>query len=369
MNQKIKNICITILFVSFLTVIGVLNLLLPDQDISSFERRRLDQVPSGTWTSLLSEDIFTEYEEYFLDQFVARDQFRALTALSKYYLLGLKDNNDIYLYKDKVYKIEYPLRESSIQSAAQKFNMISEKYLKDLNLYYSIIPDKNYFGAKPSGHLSMDYDNLLKLYKTNMDQMQYIDLLSLLEDDDYYSTDLHWKQENLLPVAKKLQSAMKSLSHDVLGYYNQKEYTPFYGAYYGHSALPVRPDVLTYLSNDTINKAKFYDHLTKTYHPVYTTEELQSIDSYNVFLGGPKALLTVENPQNKSGKHLYLFRDSYSSSLAPLLLESYSKITLIDLRYIKASMLTDYITFEKGADALFLYGIQVLNQSAMLRVE
>ncbi len=56
----------------------------------------------------------------------------------------------------------------------------------------------------------------------------------------------------------------------------------------------MRPDVLTYLSNDTINKAKFYDHLTKTYHPVYTTEELQSIDSYNVFLGGPKALLTVD---------------------------------------------------------------------------
>ena len=32
--------------------------------------------------------------------------------------------------------------------------------------------------------------------------MEYIDITKLLAKDDYYRTDSHWKQENILPVAE-----------------------------------------------------------------------------------------------------------------------------------------------------------------------
>ncbi|MDD3265443.1 MAG: hypothetical protein PHH02_05960, partial [Dehalococcoidales bacterium] len=61
------------------------------------------------------------------------------------------------------------------------------------------------------------------------------------------------------------------------------------------------------------------------------------------------------------------FRDSFASSIAPLLLEGYSKITMIDLRYITTDLAGELVEFKAGYDVLFLYGTQVLNNSAMLR--
>lgn len=57
-----------------------------------------------------------------------------------------------------------------------------------------------------------------------------------------------------------------------------------------------------------------------------------------------------------------LFRDSFGSSIAPLFLENYSKITLVDLRYISKDVLENYIEFDKQ-DVLFLYSTLVLNQN------
>lgn len=64
------------------------------------------------------------------------------------------------------------------------------------------------------------------------------------------------------------------------------------------------------------------------------------------------------------GKELLLFRDSFGSSIAPLLLENYSKITLIDLRYLSKDILENYIEFE-NQDVLFLYSTLVLNQNVL----
>ena len=68
----------------------------------------------------------------------------------------------------------------------------------------------------------------------------------------------------------------------------------------------------------------------------------------------------------KTDKELIVFRDSFASSLTPLLLEQYSNITLIDLRYISASKLNDVVDFKKG-DVLFLYSTMIINQSVMLK--
>ena len=91
------------------------------------------------------------------------------------------------------------------------------------------------------------------------------------------------------------------------------------------------------------------------------------MDSYDVFLSGAKALITIDNPEGDSNKELILFRDSFGSSIAPLLLEGYSKITLVDLRYISTDLLGNYIDFSLNQDVLFLYNTQVINNSYMLK--
>ena len=91
------------------------------------------------------------------------------------------------------------------------------------------------------------------------------------------------------------------------------------------------------------------------------------MDPYDVFLGGARALITIENESAASERELIIFRDSFASSLAPLLLPGYARITLVDLRYMRADLLPDYLTFHEQQDVLFLYSTQVLNNSAMLR--
>lgn len=67
-----------------------------------------------------------------------------------------------------------------------------------------------------------------------------------------------------------------------------------------------------------------------------------------------------------SSKELVLFRDSFGSSIAPLLLEGYSKITLVDIRYIHPDYLEQYMDFT-DCDVLFLYSTLVLNNSDTLK--
>lgn len=81
-----------------------------------------------------------------------------------------------------------------------------------------------------------------------------------------------------------------------------------------------------------------------------------------MFLGGSKSLLTIENPCASGNRELILFRDSFGSSLAPLLAEGYARVTLVDIRYISPALLSRYVDFH-GKDVLFLYSTSVLNHS------
>ena len=93
-----------------------------------------------------------------------------------------------------------------------------------------------------------------------------------------------------------------------------------------------------------------------------------SMDNYDIFLDGPAALITIENPHAETDKELILFRDSFGSSIAPLFAEAYAKVTLVDLRYLSSDYLSQFVEFG-GKDVLFLYSTTILNTSEMLKVK
>ena len=104
---------------------------------------------------------------------------------------------------------------------------------------------------------------------------------------------------------------------------------------------------------------------------VYDKDKLTGYDPYDFFLSGPSALLRIENPKAAEKKNLIVFRDSYGSSLIPLLIDSYSSIVVVDLRYIAQKKLGELIDFESdemaNADVLFLYGTILLNDSSTIK--
>ena len=72
-----------------------------------------------------------------------------------------------------------------------------------------------------------------------------------------------------------------------------------------------------------------------------------------MFLSGPAAVLTVDNPNAQTQRELIVFRDSFGSSLVPLLVPGYSKVTLLDIRYVATEFLPQVVEFG-DQDVLFL---------------
>lgn len=175
-------------------------------------------------------------------------------------------------------------------------------------------------------------------------------------------TDQHWRQEMIGDVAQELAAGMGAVLTDRFTE-NTLEY-PFYGTYYGQSALPLAPDTLVYLTSDLLDGAivTSYDTGMPVKGSVYNMEKAAGKDPYEIYLSGADALTVIENPAFEGERELVIFRDSFGSSITPLMLSGYSKITLVDLRYVSSSVLGYFVDFE-DADVLFLYSTLILNNS------
>lgn len=331
------------------------------------ERRPLAQFPTLTADALSGGKFMTEFEDYTLDQFPGRDTFRRLKSLVHYNVLQQKDNNNIYIVDGFAAKLDYPVNTAALDHALSRLQFVYETYLKEQgsNVFMSVIPDKSYYLAEPNGYPAMDYNKLFAAVQEKLPFAQHIDITDCLSAKDYYFTDTHWRQEALLPAAEKICSAMGIAGP---GVYTQTAVDqPFYGVYYGQAALPMDPDRICLMENDTIRACKLFDYETGKYSPLYTTENLFGNDPYEVYLSGAKSLLRIENPNGPGqGRELIIFRDSFGSSIAPLLINGYDTVTLVDIRYMDSRMLGRFLDF-KGQDVLFLYSTLVLNSGTTLK--
>lgn len=340
----------------------------PSKETSEAERRPLDQMPQLSAQSILDGKFMTDFEDYSLDQFPLRDSFRQLKSLFHYYALRQSDNNDIYIADGYAAKLEYPLNRDSLEYALGKFSFVYETYLKDTGstVFMTVVPDKSYYLAQDNGYLTMDYAAMFDVFKAGMPWATHIDITDCLTQDSYYRTDTHWRQERLLGVAEKLCSAMGVAAPKAEELTATALERPFYGVYYGQAALPMEPETMYILQSDLLDQCRVYDYESGSYTDVYNLEMLTSKDLYDVFLSGAKSLLTIENPNASTDRELIVFRDSFGSSIVPLLVQDYAKVTLVDIRYLGSQLLGRFLDFH-GQDVLFLYSTLVLNNSATIK--
>lgn len=334
-------------------------------DFSASERRKLQQFPEFTGKTVFSGKFMGKFEDYTLDQFPLRDGFRELKANVSYKLLRMKDNNGIYLAEGHAAKMEYPLNEHSLQTAVEKFTEIHDRYLGDSNVVFSVVPDKGYFLAEKNGYLSLDYEKLFSAMKQGLPWAEYVDLTDVLSIEDYYRTDTHWRQEKILPAAQKLAQALGVTGPRQEDFRQEALKRPFQGVYFGQAALPMEAEQMVLMRSEATDGASVLNLENNKKMNVYAMEKEQGKDMYEIFLGGPVSIEVIENPEGPQ-RELIVFRDSFGSSLVPLLLQDYAKVTLIDIRYVPSDYLDRFVDFH-GQDVLMLYSPLVLNQSAMLK--
>lgn len=361
MEKKIQSILTIALPAICIFGFLIWGLIKPDEEYSLTERRVLAEAPRITGESIINGSFMEDFETYSLDQFPARDELRTIKAITSTYIFGKMDNHGLYKADGYLSKLEYPMNEARIDTSIANLNTVYEKYLKDTdcNIYMAIIPDKNYYLAKDNGYPIMDYDYYFEKTKDGLSFAKPIDIKDEITLESFYYTDQHIRQEYMPSIAEKLGNEM-GVPVDMT-FTSNKLNVPFYGAYYSQAALPGKPDEIYYLTNETINNCIVTSYNTgkpKTAH-VYDMEKASGKDPYEMFLSGPDALMVIENPNATSKRELVIFRDSFASSLTPLLMSGYSKITLVDLRYIRTDVIGLFVDFT-NQDVLILYSTLVL---------
>lgn len=354
-----KDRMIVVITVLFFLGLSLANIGIKTPDYSESERRVLAKFPEAGVEEILSGEFAAEFDEYATERFVGRDTWRRIKAYAKTGLFLQKDNNGIYTAGRNISKMDGPMRVEMAEYSVRLFEKVIDKYQVDNDVYFAVIPDKNWYLAEKSGHLALDYNAFSQYMKEQLPMMNPIEVAHLLDADDYYYTDTHWRQEKIVDVAKHIAEEMgTTLSEE---YQNNKATERFNGVYVGQSALICEPDTIIYLENDVTKQLE-----VEGADAVYDIKKAEERDPYEMFLSGNQPIVKIKNPLASDEKRLILFRDSFGSSIAPLLAEGYSEVVLVDLRYISSDMLGEYVDFE-DADVLFLYSTLLLNNSLAMK--
>ena len=358
MKDTLRDKLITIMFLVIIIGFMLVNIIKKDTDISYSERRRLEKLPTLTFNSLTSGTFNNKFDSYVTDQFINRDDFRKMKIFLE---MNTKNNyNDLYIYNGYIIKENSKVNKSSIDSLSNKINLIKEKYPNN-RYFYMIVPDKNYF--VDSDNLKLDYNELISIMNDNLKDLEYIDIMGILSLEDYYKTDTHWRQENLVKVVNKMS---KEMNFNLDSSFS-KEYLSEFNGVYSSQILSDEVDKLYILTNDSIMNSKVFNYETNNYTSVYDMSKLNGLDKYDVYLSGSSALLKITNMNIDSNKRdLVVFRDSYGSSLIPLLIDGFNEITVVDTRYISPKLLDNYIDFN-NKDILFMYSTLLINDSGTIK--
>jgi len=364
--NKIKSFLTVSVFCVIVFGFALSHLALADLEISRTERRKMAQAPVFSLSTALSGEYADSLEEYLSDQFPLREDFRELKAALHFGIFRQSDSNGFYLYEGSIIKTESILKEDQVSYAAELFQTIYENNLSGMNVYFSIVPDKAYF-TQSTSRPSLDYERLVSIMQSGFASAQYIDIFDLISLDAYYNTDSHWRQNKIFPVVEHLAVSMGA--GDTLtpeAQYTENRLSPFYGVYLGQAAISVPADEIVYLTSALTESAVLTGYEFEGEKNLYTLDKFNGLDGYDIFLNGAQALLEIYCEEAKTDRELIVFRDSFGSSLSPLLVGAYAKITIVDLRYCSSVLLPQLIDFE-NQDVLFIHSTTMLNGAMVMK--
>ena len=378
--KKIIPILTTSVFCIIIATFVLLNFFIASPDIIVSERRPAAVRPSQRndfSNAIFMDSTFSgQFSDFASDSFVFREQMRRVRAWMSFSVFRHADVGGLIFHPDYGIASFVPMNERQYELVAQQLTRFIDRHLTTQDLHFAIIPDKSYFTR--FGNMGLDPHRGAEILGAGLpSRVNMIDLTTSLTVSDFYRTDLHWCQTRLWDV-------MGTLSREI-GFANPAP-TPiidvgyWHGVYYGQLAMPGIPQEPMQVHDVGNLFATYYRPaglgLEPIPGPIYDFENerwgFPSIDPYNVFLRGPQPLIRIETGNN-TGRNLYVFRDSFGSSIAPLLAlsESYDQIVLIDFRYIVGShLMGEEVDFEfsDDADVLFLYSSLVLNDAALFNV-
>ena len=350
-----------LIFLAFIGAFFILNLVLPDRQFSEQENRYLQMRPEFSFKSLFSGDYTSKFETYTTDQFTFRDEWITLKAASEL-ALGKQENNDVHLCENGTLIEGFKRPESSVLDS----NMSALNTLvgnTDAMVYFALIPDKSdlYSSLLPK-NVPNDSEKEVIDYCYGQSNATNVDMYSALSahKDEYifYRTDHHWTSLGAYYGLSALAESM-GLPCPALDSYTDRHVVSeeFYGTTWSSSGFSwVDPDTMEIFVNAPEGlKVTSYPQGSPVEGKLYDFSFLEKKDKYSMFMGGNCPMHVIETG-NEDKPSLLILRDSYTDSLIPFLLDDFSEIHVLDLRYYRAS-LKAYIEQNDFDNVLVCYSV------------
>lgn len=367
MNLRSPYLPGALVFLTFIFGVTALNLLTPSSAVSTSERRTLNQRPVLTVGAVTSGRFMEDYGSFMQDQAAFRDELRFLKSSVERGVFRKVENNGVYVVGDRVYDKFYGIRSQLSTTAGQRMNEIIAG-LPGSEAYLAMIPTKAQ-GLDRDRYLLSDQREIAGALRDRVNAT-YLDLMGLASSREasdgqalYYGADPHWTTAGAIEAYTILARGLglppiTDYRLDVLS----REYV---GSEYGKAAAWSVPlDTIELAHNDVLDAMTVCRTETADrevcHDSVYVAPTPETVDLYDVFLGGLAPLIEITNDRASTDAELVIFKDSYAHAVAPLLAQHYRKVTLVDLRYVDRQYALDSVHFD-AATVLFLYSTSVIN--------
>lgn len=350
------------IFILCLFGVMLVNIIIPDREMSEEENRMLASKPKLTFSTLVNGDFMEQYEEYLSDQFAGRDLWhRMKVALDRFG--GSRMENGIYIGKDGqlLQDIQVPDQEhlSENLDAIKEF---TETY-QDIPVTMILVPDAACILNDRLPWLASveDQNQMISMVEQSLgDSVTWVDAASALNkhkrEKIYYLTDHHWTSLGAFYTFQEAATALgieEDVSDKFLSYTVSDSFNGVLASESG-AGLGTEENIDIYVPREGDNDVIVnYVNESKRTTSLYDSSKLETKDQYGVFLGGNTSLIDIRTVST-SQKRLLVVKDSFANSFIPFLAPYYREIVVVDPRYYSGTI-EDIMSSYRITDALFLY--------------
>lgn len=364
------------LFAGILIILPVLtfiNLPSDPRPFSENENRTLSAFPEASLETYLDESFMKDFEDWFADRFFGREGWISFKNKAER-LIGKTDIKGIFTGGDRMIQIWKGYDEEFIGKNLNAINKFTDNN-PDLPVYFLLAPTSQEIynslmpSSAPIGSQTELYE-YCKSYLTGAESINVMDTLKEHSDEYiYYRTDHHWTSLGAYYAYCRASEQLGFQPLPLSEFDIEEASDDFHGTLFSKTLDDsVTADVIHYYhpKNENLKLTLQINdgESVKEYDSFYFRDFLEVKDKYSSFMGSNSPLMTVTT--NNDGPSLLIFKDSYAHCFIPFLANHYSKITVLDMRYINMGYksLVDITEYDS---ALILYNAITFSEDKDIR--
>lgn len=362
-NKVGKIITVFIMFSLVVVLFAATFICMPKEKkvFSENENRYLLEFPKLSFETVVDKSFMQDFEEWFSDRFFWRIQWiYAKNSVEK--LIGKQEINGTYMLDDRLLEVFGDYDEEKNDERLSVIDSFSKQY-DGVQFYMLMVPTAlGIYEDELLDSIPVNSENeYIKNCYEALENVECVDICDELyshrDEYIYYRLDHHWTSLGAYYAYAGLGEALGYEAYSMEQFDVKCLSTEFRGTLYSKTLFMNMEmdsiDGYTLENEPKVEVSVITGNKNTEYDSLYFDDYLETKDKYSYFLGNNAGIVDI-NTDIDNKKSLLVIKDSYANCLIPFLKNHYSKITVVDLRYIKTKY-TDYFDVNDYDQVLFLY--------------